>query len=612
MYILIIGFDAFDPTRFERLSNEGRLPNLTKYADAGNYARLTVSNPPQTEVSWTSIATGLNPGGHGIFDFVHRDPSTYTPYVSLLPTKRGLGGTQFVPPHNARTFFADAADQGYPATALWWPATFPARPELPVRTLPGLGTPDLLGRLGVGTLFTTEQGRDGAGMKTAVAVLTSVGSGRWTATLEGPVRKTRKGTQGSTVDLELERLDAERARLKVSKQSVEIRRGAWSPIIEIIFRMGWFARLHAVTRFLLTETEPEVYLYAIPLQIHPLHSPWRYATPGGFVKRAWRESGPFLTLGMPQDTTGLEDGCMKDVHFLALCDSILEARERVLMQQLDVFDEGVLASVFDTLDRVQHMFWRGRPDVVDAWYEKLDGLIGRIARWVEGRDAKLLVLSDHGFTDFDHKVHLNRWLLDHGYLHAGNGHGRGGLQDVNWAKSEAYAVGLNGLYVNLRGREGRGSVAKGAYDVLVARLCTELEAWTGPDGRHVVSRAQPGQDAFEGPLTVHAPDVVVGYAAGYRASSETGMGKWQAKAMEANRDHWSSDHCVEDALVPGVLFCSMGLNDLPHPTYADVPALVLGTPLDQKGPVQAVVADIEQDAAEQNAVEERLKSLGYL
>lgn len=612
MHVLIIGFDAFDPTRFERLSNEGRLPNLTRYVDVGGYARLAVSNPPQTEVSWTSIATGLNPGGHGIFDFVHRDPATYTPYVSLLPTQHGLGGTQFVPPHNARTFFEAAADLGYPATALWWPATFPARPELPVRTLPGLGTPDLLGRLGVGTLFTSEQDRDAGGMKTAVTALSPTGNGHFTASLAGPARKTRKGTRSSSVDLALEILDEERARLKVGKQSMEIRRGVWSPIVEIVFRMGWFARLHAMTRFLLTETESEVQLYAMPLQIHPLHSPWRYATPGGFVKRAWKESGPFLTLGMPQDTTGLEDGCMTDTHFLALCESILAARERVLMQQIDAFDEGVLASVFDTLDRVQHMFWRDRPDVVDAWYEKLDGLLGRVAQRVEGRDVKILVLSDHGFTDFDHKIHLNRWLMNQGYLHTKNGHQSEGLRDVNWSQSKAYAVGLNGLYVNLEGREGEGSVPKAGYDPLIEHLCSELEAWTGPDGRRVVRRAQRGQNTFEGSLTAHGPDIVVGYAAGYRASSETGMGKWKAEAMEANRDHWGSDHCVDDALVPGVLFCSAGLDDLPHPTYADVPALVLGTPLDQKGPAQAVVADIEQDEAEQDAVEERLKSLGYL
>jgi predicted AlkP superfamily phosphohydrolase/phosphomutase len=125
MRILIVGFDAFDPVRFERLAEEGRLPHLSRYVELGGYAHPGVSNPPQTEVSWTSIDTGLDPGGHGIFDFVHRDPATYTPYVSLLPTQRSLFGTRFVPPFEASTIFDEVARQGYPASILWWPATFP-------------------------------------------------------------------------------------------------------------------------------------------------------------------------------------------------------------------------------------------------------------------------------------------------------------------------------------------------------------------------------------------------------------------------------------------------------------------------------------------------------
>lgn len=105
MRVLIIGLDAFEPRRFERLYEQGRLPNLAKYVNAGKYSRFAVSNPPQSEVSWTSIATGLNPGGHGMFDFVHRDPATYALNVSLLPTKSGFGGSQFAEPFTATTIF---------------------------------------------------------------------------------------------------------------------------------------------------------------------------------------------------------------------------------------------------------------------------------------------------------------------------------------------------------------------------------------------------------------------------------------------------------------------------------------------------------------------------
>lgn len=115
---------------------EGKLPNLSKYSESGRYSRFSVTNPAQSEVSWTNIATGLNPGGHGIFDFVHRDPGSYTPYVSLLPTKTSFVGTQFTYPFTANTIFDEAVRQGFSATALWWPARFPARSESLVRTLP--------------------------------------------------------------------------------------------------------------------------------------------------------------------------------------------------------------------------------------------------------------------------------------------------------------------------------------------------------------------------------------------------------------------------------------------------------------------------------------------
>ena len=121
MKTILVGFDAFDPNFFENLHNAGKTPHLSKYLASGSYSPFQVTNPPQSEVSWTSIATGLNPGGHGMFDFVHRNPKTYGQFVSLLPTKNSVLGTQFTPPYNAETIFEAAVKDGYPATSLWWP-----------------------------------------------------------------------------------------------------------------------------------------------------------------------------------------------------------------------------------------------------------------------------------------------------------------------------------------------------------------------------------------------------------------------------------------------------------------------------------------------------------
>jgi len=613
MQTILLGLDAFDPQVFERLLERGRMPNLARYVDKSGYARFEVSNPPQSEVSWTSIATGQNPGMHGIFDFVHRNPSTYTPYVSLLPTKKGFGGTQFRSPFTARTIFDHTVQKGYQATALWWPATFPARIESPARILPGLGTPDIHGKLGTGVLFTTEKGINTEHLKTQVAFLEEKRKGFYHGSLKGPVRKKRSGTEDTALGFEIEVVDDNLARLHLGTRANDLVLGQWSPVFEVVFKIGMLYKLRAVTRVILTHIQSEIRLYFLPLQIHPLHSPWRYATPGGFVKRTWQQHGPFLTIGWPQDTTGLEDGCMSDEQFLALADSIFETRERIFMHQLDSFKEGILASVFDTMDRVQHMFWRDRPDVIEAWYQKLDALVGRVEEKMLGRgldSAHLLIVSDHGFSDFDQKAHLNRWMVDHGYLvpQVDLDHDAGNLRDVDWTRSQAYALGLNSIYFNLSGREGQGIVLSEQMLSLREKLKNDLLAWCGPDGSAVVQGVYFREDALSGPLSQHGPDIYVGYAPGYRASAQTGLGQWEAHPLEPNHDHWGADHCIDPAAVPGVLFSNQGLKNYPQPSYRDIPKLAVGEDMGESSSSPPPISGDE----DQDVLEERLKSLGYL
>jgi predicted AlkP superfamily phosphohydrolase/phosphomutase len=604
--------DAFDPVIFERLHDQGRLPNLSRYVDIGGYSRFEVSNPPQSEVSWTSIATGLNPGGHGIFDFVHRDPQSYLPYVSLLPTKRSLGGTQFDSPSVARSIFEQASRKGYPATCLWWPATFPARPELPVRTIPGLGTPDIYGQLGVGTLFTSVEDLDHELRKTRVESLIERGSRVFVGSLKGPERKTRKGISQPALELKLEIKDDRYATLILGQQAIELGVGKWSPIIELSFKLGIFVRVHALTRVILTSTTPDVNLYILPLQLHPLHSAWQYATPGGFVKNTWQSHGPFLTLGWPQDTTGLEESCMTDDQFLDLCTSIFETRKNIFLHHLNDFQEGVLASVFDSLDRIQHMFWYDRGDIIEQWYERLDEMVGRVAQRLEGGNSgrtHLIVVSDHGFGNFDYKVHLNRWLIEHGYLKPKHEDEKGKLGDVDWGQSRAYALGLNSVYLNLTNREGQGIVDPGQVEPLLVELQEELSAWNGPDGGPLVQNTWRRDEALQGPLATYGPDLLVGYSAGYRGSAQTGIGSWEGESLEPNRDHWRADHCFDPESVPGVIFSNQGLQNYPNPSYRDFPVLAVGEGITDGGFRPPPSQSSGEDEA---TVEERLKSLGYL
>ena len=604
MKTLIVGFDSLDPVVFDRLASAGRLPHLTALARTGSYAPLAVSNPPQTEVSWTSIATGLNPGGHGIFDFVHRNPDTYAPYVSLLPTASGLGGHTFAPPSTTPTLFDTAARDGYPATALWWPAAFPARPARPVRTIPGLGTPDIHGRLGVGTLFTTSPGTVDERAKTAVQPLEATATGALAGRLAGPGDAAARPSVPFTLEL-----SGDGGRLAIGRQVMDLPRGTWTPIIEVVFKIRFGVKVRVLTQAIVSRVQPDVRIYFLPLQLHPLHAPWPYGAPRGFLKDTWRRAGPFLTLGWPQDTTALEDGCIDDAQFLSLCESIDAQRERVLAHQLERFDEGVLGIVFDSLDRVQHMFTVRSPDTVHRWYERCDAAVGRIVQRLSARGgapSQLLVLSDHGFAPFRYKVHLNRWLVEGGYMARREASSEAGLGGVDWERTSAYAVGLNGVYLNRRGREARGIVSDAEADATLDRLKASLLAWPGPDGSTVVERAWTNREAFEGAHASAGPDLVVGYRPGYRASAETGLGQIGARTIEDNHDHWEADHCVNVEAVPGVIF-SNRRDVAERPSYRDVPVLVTGRMPDGGGG-PAPPAQDEDEAV----VTERLKGLGYL
>lgn len=609
MKTILLGLDAFSPQVFERLDGQNRLPNLGRMAQRGDYAPLEVANPPQSEVSWTSIATGLDAGGHGMFDFVHRDPQTYGLTVSLLPTQRGLWGVQFIPPFTAHTIFDQAVYDGFSATSLWWPAMFPARPQSPVRTIPGLGTPDIHGRLGVGILFTNDIHHPPRLGKTRVCFWRKGSGNTYHGQLPGPIQHKKNATEEMKLDLVLEIKDEQVALCRVGKQTVPLRLGEWSPVLEFAFPTGWFTTVKVVTRIILTQIKGEVRLYFLPLQIHPLASPWHYAAPRPFIQKIWRQFGPFLTLGWPQDTTGLEDGCISDDQFLALCDTIFAARESILFYLLDSFQEGVLGSVFDSLDRIQHMFWRTRPDVIEAWYVRLDHLVERVQQRLnetKRQGTQLLVVSDHGFADFNYKVHLNRWLIEHGFLAAAFA-SDANFANVNWSQTQAYGLGLNSLYLNLSGREGQGSVPHEAAPLLIEKIRQQLLAWRGPDDRPVVNQVWTRNEAYTGSLGMYGPDLLIGYTPGYRASSETGLGGWGQTTLEPNQDHWHGDHCFAPQTVPGVLFAPDLQQRAAQPSYRDIPTMVLGKPI-----TGGQVSPPPLTNEEQEIVQERLKELGYL
>jgi predicted AlkP superfamily phosphohydrolase/phosphomutase len=171
----------------------------------------------------------------------------------------------------------------------------------------------------------------------------------------------------------------------------------------------------------------------------------------------------------------------------------------------------------------------------------------------------LFVLSDHGFASFERGCDLNAWLREQGHLalKPGATGERQYLQDIDWSRTKAYAIGLAGLYINQKGREAQGIVDRADAAPLRNEIAAKLSGLTDEECRRLaIRKAWPSDALYTGPYLDAAPDVIVGYADGYRASWNAAIGKVSARVFEDNRKAWSGDHCVDPRLVPGVVFCN--------------------------------------------------------
>ena len=189
-----------------------------------------------------------------------------------------------------------------------------------------------------------------------------------------------------------------------------------------------------------------------------------------------------------------------------------------------------------------------------------------------------MIVSDHGFKSFARCLNLNAWLHQAGYLELKPGKTESGdwFYDVDWSRTRAYTMGLNGLYLNLKGREREGIVEPGVEaESLKDELRCKLNGLVDPtSGRIGITGVFDCEAVYAGPYVDNAPDLIVGYADGYRASWDSVMGKVTSQIFEDNLKAWSGDHCVDPRLVPGVLFCNHKISE-EKPAIVDVAPTVL-------------------------------------
>ena len=595
--LVVVGFDGQDPKLTTRLITEGKLPNLARLAATGTFAPLATTFPSVSPVAWSSFATGVHPAKHNIFDFLGRDLRTYLPVLSSTDfdmSERVLELGRFRIPlrrptvrllRKSRTFWSILGEHGIWSTVLRVPTTFPPE-RFHGAMLSAMCVPDLLGTQGTFLFYTTRPGGGSLG-EGGIRVTLAGGDDRFQSTIQGPENTFRAGKPRLEIPLVIE-VDraARRARVTVSGTTHELAPGTLSGWVTLTFPVAPGIKLSGICRMMVTELDEHVSLYVTPLNIDPERPAMPISHPTYYAPYLAKKIGPFATLGLAEDTWGLNERIIDDATFLKLTYDIDGEREAMLFAAIEKLRHGALVCVFDATDRVQHMFWRyiekGHPaaggggsanaGAIEAVYRHNDALVGRIRERLGPEDV-LLVLSDHGFTSFRRGVNVNGWLHENGYLALKDGaDGRGEwLGDVDWSRTRAYALGLTGMFLNLKGRESQGIVAPGAKaERLKAELIAALSGLRDGEKSEVAIRELfDTAKLYSGPYLGNAPDLLLGFNAGYRISWGSATGVVAGAVCADNPKAWSGDHCVDPRLVPGVLFSDRVI-DVAEPRLIDI------------------------------------------
>ncbi len=420
--IVILGFDGVDAHVVEQMLAAGRLPNLAELKRRGGYSPLTPTVPAQTPVSWATFTTGLDPGGHEIFDFLKRNPADRVPTFAVaeettapilfgksnpivlafaaallfwvvgailflrrrrflpflifdaagalaflgvfLAVRAWLPATRPAVKNNRRgeTFWSVAGAR--PAIVLRMPVTFPPEAFRDGRLLSGLGVPDLSGRIGKPAFYTSDPffaPREGNDFSIELVRLES-NVGTVSAKLIGPPGKPF-GREGS-IELPMKlTVSAARDRLtvEIAGQRVDLAPGEWSGWLSTPFRINPLVTVHGYARFLAEKVNPEIALYVSPIQFDPERLPPGFAlsSPRGFARELLGRFGRYKTMGWAIDTWSIQSGTLDEAAFLQdVADTV--AQERRMLQATLSERSRLLFQYFEFTDRVGHVFWRLR------------------------------------------------------------------------------------------------------------------------------------------------------------------------------------------------------------------------------------------------------------
>ena len=607
--MIVLGVDGMDPGLMRQYMDEGLLPNLSRLAKQGGQSTLGTTIPPQSPVAWSSFITGMDPGGHGLFDFLHLDRATLEPYLSaarvekagLEPIPLGrwrlpLGTEKTVLLRKGRAFweFLDEADVDVRLFQV--PANYPPVPA--GRSVSGMGTPDLRGTPGTFFYFTNDTAVAAGTVSGGIVRRLLGGRGVFSGEIDGPPNSLLESAPWSTARFDL-RIDRENpvALVDFGTARALLREGEWSPWLKLRFSLvPGLLDVPGMVRVYAQRLLPQPAIYVTPVNIDPTEPAQPVSHPAEYARELAEHAGLFYTEEMPEETKALSANLFTPQEFVRQSGLVMEERRRLFALELGQFrrarGDRFLFFYLSTLDQRHHMLGRENDpshpfhdpatpgDLLGAMretYREVDDFVGQ-AMAAAGDETALIVMSDHGFAPFRRQAHLNAWLEQQGYLALADPSARDRndwLGGIDWKRTRAFSIGLNSLYINVKGRERDGIVAPAERAALAREIAGKLLAWRDlPGNQPVVTQAVLREDVYHGPHVEAAPDVVVGYAWGYRASWATSTGKVAATLLEDNDEAWSGDHCMDSRTVPGVLVANRPVLD--GGDLADLPVTILG------------------------------------
>jgi predicted AlkP superfamily phosphohydrolase/phosphomutase len=375
-------------------------------------------------------------------------------------------------------------------------------------------------------------------------------------------------------------VDPERpvARLDVGDRQIILREGEWSDWVQVRFPLLPGVKSAAgMFRLYARQLHPNFQLYVSPINIDPSDPELPLTEPASYSRDISKKIGLFYTQGMAQDTSAFRQGVFDRKDYLAQSHEVSREHLKLLRYGLERLQSGLLFFHFFGVDQDSHMLWGKYDDDLLQTYQMVDETIG----WVRQRfpDADLVIMSDHGFSTFDRAVHLNHWLMKEGFLVLDDPRNAGNEElfpHVDWSRTKAYSIGLNGVYLNLAGREREGIVSPGPEaDGVLREIVEKLRQAKDPDnGKPMVGGVTSTHTEFHGPMLDVGPDLIVGYMPGYRSSWQTSLGAVPAVMVENNNEAWRADHCIDARFVPGVLL-SNRKSRAEHPRLYDLTVSLL-------------------------------------